>query len=183
MYSICDGQISEFFHMMDTGSEKGRFFCLFFIYLFIITRLEMAYTYKYPRPAVTVDIAVLKKDDDGYGILLIKRKNDPFAGRWALPGGFVDMDETVEVAASRELFEETNMLGINLKQFRVFSELDRDPRGRTISVVFIGFLTDQQEVIAKDDAKEVCWYNLNELPELAFDHGEIIEKISKTITN
>lgn len=141
----------------------------------------MAYTYKYPRPAVTVDIAVLKKNSNGYGILLIKRKFDPFADMWALPGGFVDMDETVEVAASRELFEETNLSGVQLEQFHVFSELDRDPRGRTISVIFIGFLTDHQEVIAKDDAKEVCWYNLNDLPELAFDHGEVIEMISKTI--
>ena len=143
----------------------------------------MAYTYKYPRPSVTVDIAVLKKNSNGHEILLIKRKFDPFVNMWALPGGFVDMDETVEVAASRELFEETNLSGVQLEQFHVFSELDRDPRGRTISVIFIGFLTDQQEVIAKDDAKEVCWYNLNELPELAFDHGEVIEKISKTITN
>lgn len=134
----------------------------------------MTYTYKYPRPAVTVDIAVLKKNSNGYEILLIKRKFDPFANKWALPGGFVDMNETIEVAASRELFEETNLSGIQLEQFHVFSELDRDPRGRTISVIFIGFLTDQQEVIAKDDAKEVCWYNLNELPELAFDHGEVI---------
>ena len=139
----------------------------------------MAYTYKYPRPAVTVDIAVLKKKSSGYEILLIKRKFDPFADMWALPGGFVDMDETVEVAASRELFEETNLSGIHLDQFHVYSELDRDPRGRTISVVFIGFFTNQQQVIAKDDAKEVCWHPINELPELAFDHGEIILMIKK----
>jgi len=159
------------------------FFCLFFIYLFIIIKMEMPYTYKYPRPAVTVDIAVLKKNGNGFEILLIKRKFDPFANMWALPGGFVDMDETIEAAASRELFEETNLSGIQLEQFHVFSELDRDPRGRTISVVFIGFHTDQQEVIAKDDAKEACWYPLNELPELAFDHGEIIMIIRNKLSN
>ena len=145
--------------------------------------MAMPYTYKYPRPAVTVDIAVLKKNGNGFEILLIKRKFDPFADMWALPGGFVDMDETIEAAASRELFEETNLSGIQLEQFHVFSELDRDPRGRTISVVFIGLHTDQQEVIAKDDAKEACWYPLNELPELAFDHGEIIKKVRSTVTN
>lgn len=145
--------------------------------------MAMPYTYKYPRPAVTVDIAALKKIGNRFKILLIKRKFDPFADMWALPGGFVDMDETIEAAASRELFEETNLSEIQLEQFHVFSELDRDPRGRTVSVVFIGFFTDQQEVIAKDDAKEACWYSLNELPELAFDHGEIILMIKNKMSN
>lgn len=141
----------------------------------------MKYTYDYPRPALTVDIAVFAKNKEGHEVLLICRKNDPFSGMWALPGGFVDMDETVESAASRELFEETNLSGIHLDQFHVFSEVDRDPRGRTVSVVFTGFLNESQEVKAKDDAKEARWFDLNKLPELAFDHTNIFQKIAKKI--
>jgi 8-oxo-dGTP diphosphatase len=137
----------------------------------------MTYTYKYPRPSLTVDIAVLKEIERGYEVLLIQRKNKPFEGMWALPGGFVDMDETVETAASRELFEETNLSGIYLEQFHVFSEVDRDPRGRTISVVFTGFLKDNQEAKAKDDAKEARWFDVKKLPELAFDHRKIMDKL------
>ncbi len=143
----------------------------------------MTYTYKYPRPSLTIDIAILKKNESVYKILLIKRKYEPFADWWALPGGFVDMDETVEVAASRELFEETNLLDIPLEQFHVFSELERDPRGRTVSVVFTGFLENDQKVEAKDDAKEACWYDINDLPELAFDHDQIIQMITEKLLN
>ena len=139
----------------------------------------MTYTYKYPRPSLTVDIAVIKENEGDYEILLIKRKNEPFEGMWALPGGFVDIDETVETAASRELFEETNLSGIHLEQFLVFSELDRDPRGRTISVVFTGFLKDDQEAKAKDDALEAHWVDVKKLPELAFDHRKIIDLLVK----
>jgi len=137
----------------------------------------MTYNYKYPRPSLTVDMAIFKEAVEGYEILLIKRKEDPFAGMWALPGGFVEMDETIETAASRELYEETNLSGIHLNQFHVFSEVDRDPRGRTISVVFTGFLKDDQEIKAKDDAQEVGWFELKKLPELAFDHAKIISRL------
>lgn len=139
----------------------------------------MPYTYKYPRPSLTVDIAVFKHSKSGHELLLIQRKKDPFAGMWALPGGFVDMDETVETAASRELFEETNLSGIHLEQFHVFSEVDRDPRGRTISVVFTGFLKDDQKAKAKDDAKDARWFDVKKLPELAFDHRKIIDMLAK----
>lgn len=135
------------------------------------------YTYKYPRPSLTVDIAVLKEIENQHEILLIRRRFSPFAGMWALPGGFVDMDETVETAAARELFEETNLSGIKLKQFHVFSEVDRDPRGRTVSVVFTGFVDEAVKMKAKDDAEEVRWFALDALPELAFDHAKIIQKI------
>ncbi|MCB2207174.1 MAG: NUDIX hydrolase [Bacteroidetes bacterium] len=139
----------------------------------------MTYSYKYPRPALTVDIAIFREGKDDHEILLIKRKNNPFKGMWALPGGFVDMDETVETAASRELFEETSLSGIHLEQFHVFSEVDRDPRGRTVSVVFTGLLKDDQEAKAKDDAKEARWFDLEKLPELAFDHRKIIDLLTK----
>ena len=143
----------------------------------------MNYTYKYPRPALTVDMAVFKKTTDRHEILLIKRKNDPFVGMWALPGGFVDMDETVEMAATRELFEETNLSNIQLEQFHVFSEVDRDPRGRTVSVVFIGLLEEPKDVKAGDDSEEVCWFEINNLPDLAFDHIKIIQMIEEVRLN
>ncbi len=141
----------------------------------------MSYTYKYPRPAVTVDMAVFRETGDTTELLLIQRKHDPYAGRWALPGGFVDMDETVEEAAARELYEETNLKGVPLEQFHVFSKVDRDPRGRTISVIFTGILTGEQEVRAKDDAQEARWFPLDKLPPLAFDHDEIVEMIKKKL--
>ena len=139
----------------------------------------MKYTYKYPRPSLTVDIAVIKENEGQYEILLIKRKNNPFAGMWALPGGFVDMNETAETAAARELYEETNISDLELKQFHVFSEIDRDPRGRTVSVVFTGFLREPLEIKAKDDAKEASWFKIEKLPELAFDHAKIIRMIAE----
>lgn len=141
----------------------------------------MSYTYKYPRPALTVDMAVLRKTGEDYELLLIRRKHDPFAGKWALPGGFVDMDETVEEAAARELYEETNLKNIALEQFHVFSKVDRDPRGRTVSVVFIGALTGEQKIKAKDDAQEARWFPLNHLPPLAFDHDDVVEKIKEKL--
>ena len=141
----------------------------------------MTYTYKYPRPAVTVDMAVVRKKGDGYELLLIQRKYDPFAGKWALPGGFVDMDETVEEAADRELYEETNLKNIALEQFHVFSQPGRDPRGHTISVVFIGLLNEEQEIKGKDDAQEARWFPLDDLPPLAFDHDEIVDMMRKKL--
>lgn len=143
----------------------------------------MTYTYKYPRSSLTVDIAVFRNSNQGLDILLIKRKEAPFTGLWALPGGFVEMDETVEIAAERELFEETNLNGISLNQFQVFSEVDRDPRGRTVSVVFSGFLQTEKLVKAKDDAEDAKWYSLKQLPELAFDHAKIIKALSDKFAN
>jgi 8-oxo-dGTP diphosphatase len=137
------------------------------------------YTYKYPRPSLTVDIAVFREKDNQHEVLLINRKRNPFAGMWALPGGFVDMDETVETAAKRELYEETNVSGVVLKQFHVFSEIDRDPRGRTVSVVFIGFVKEARKIKAKDDAAEASWFKLSKLPDLAFDHAKIIQMIKE----
>lgn len=132
------------------------------------------FVYEYPRPAYTVDALIFSADNK---ILLIQRKNPPFKGLWALPGGFVDMDETIETAASRELEEETGLKGIELQQMHTFSAVDRDPRGRTISTVFIGFTgySGDCEVIGKDDAAQASWFSLSSLPELAFDHEEVIK--------
>jgi len=142
------------------------------------------FVYKYPRPALTVDAVVFCVEETNYSVLLIKRKNSPFQDCWAFPGGFVDMDETVEQAAVRELEEETCLNNISLRQFKTYSAIDRDPRGRTVSVVFVGFTdSTNREVKGADDAAEAKWFSLNKLPELAFDHKEIlqdaIEEINK----
>ncbi|MBS9768822.1 MAG: NUDIX hydrolase [Flavobacteriaceae bacterium] len=136
----------------------------------------MSFCYKYPRPAITVDAVVFAEKLEPM-VLLIQRKNPPFQGQWAFPGGFVDMSETVEEAVKRELFEETNLLVENLQQFKTYSRVDRDPRGRAISVVFTARLEKVAEVIAQDDAMNVCWFPIKELPSLAFDHNEILEEV------
>ncbi|MGC9375384.1 MAG: NUDIX domain-containing protein [Bacteroidales bacterium] len=142
----------------------------------------MIYTYAYPRPAVTVDIIVFKNFDNHPEILLIERKNEPFKNRWALPGGFVDKDEDIETAAYRELKEETSIEDINLSQLHTFGKPGRDPRGHTISIVHIGFLkNNNQKIQAGDDAKNLQWFSVDQLPELAFDHQEIIEYALKNI--
>jgi len=135
--------------------------------------------YEYPRPSYTVDAAIIAKTD--HKILLILRKHDPFAGKWAFPGGFMDMDETPEEAVIRELEEETHIIGIALKQFKTYGALGRDPRGRTISTLFLGFVEHSTDVKAKggDDAAEARWFSLGEVPNLAFDHGVIFKEVNE----
>jgi 8-oxo-dGTP diphosphatase len=143
----------------------------------------MKYCYEYPRPAVTVDAAVLVNQIDGWNILLVERKHDPYQGCYALPGGFVEEDETLEEAIARELHEETNLALNNLQQFRAYSKPDRDPRGRTISVIFISVLNTFPDVVAGDDAAAVRWFPLDQLPQLAFDHDQIVHDIVKKIVS
>jgi len=136
----------------------------------------MIYTYAYPRPAVTVDIIVTRTLKDLSQILLIERKNQPFKNQWALPGGFVDIDEEIEDAAYRELKEETSISEIKLNQFRTFGKPGRDPRGRTISIIYYGkLINEKQNIEAGDDAQNLKWFSIDDLPELAFDHNYIIE--------
>ncbi len=134
----------------------------------------MSYTYKYPRPAVTVDMLIFRKTKENLQLLLIQRDREPFQGFWAIPGGFMDMDETLEEAADRELQEETGLQNIALTQLKAYSAIDRDPRHRTVTVAFVGFLTDNQQIKAGDDARNAQWFSVNRLPSLAFDHGQII---------
>lgn len=137
------------------------------------------FTYDYPRPAVTVDVAIVTRQAKPR-VLLIRRKNDPFAGCWALPGGFVDMDEPLEDAARRELLEETGVQAKELVQLHTFGDPGRDPRGRTISVVYLALVdADQLEPRADDDAAEVGWFSLPKPPKLAFDHKEILACVRK----
>jgi len=137
----------------------------------------MTHTYKYPRPALTVDIAVFRQiEEQQVQVLLIQRAQAPFKGSWALPGGFVHMDETLEQSAARELKEETGLVDMQLEQVHTYGDPGRDPRGRTISVSFCTTLEDKVEisVSAGGDAGDVRWFTITELPELAFDHPQII---------
>lgn len=135
----------------------------------------MPYTYEYPRFAVTVDAVLLARENDQQHVLLIQRGNPPFENMWALPGGYVDMDETTADAAVRELAEETGVEGISLKRLDVFDKVDRHPTERNISVAYYALLGEKVDAKAHDDAKDVRWFNINELPDLAFDHHDIIQ--------
>lgn len=124
---------------------------------------------------VTVDVLVINTATNE--ILLIKRLNEPYKNCWALPGGFVDENEDLEQAARRELFEETNIETDKMIQIGAFGKPYRDPRGHMISIAYQTYYIKNQTVQAKDDAREVKWFSLNNLPELAFDHLEIINSI------
>lgn len=140
----------------------------------MIQKLKKRFCYEYPRPAVTVDAVIVREDQK---VLLIRRKHPPFEGCWALPGGFVDEKETLEQALIRETFEETGILLENFGLAGVYSNPDRDPRHRTISVVYISFVGEKQTAVAGDDAGEVGWFCLDDLPELAFDHRQILNDV------
>lgn len=134
----------------------------------------MPYTYEYPRPSVCVDIIVLYKQGKKIFILLIERKHPPYENTWALPGGFIEMDETLEKSALRELHEETGLILKDVEQFATYGDPGRDPRGRTISVVYSAIIKKLLPLKAGDDASKAKWVELNKLPELAFDHKKII---------
>ncbi|SFE95655.1 NUDIX domain-containing protein [Thermophagus xiamenensis] len=135
------------------------------------------YCYSYPRPAVTADVVALAgQKKNNLQILLIKRKHPPFQDMWALPGGFVDIDEDIDAAAHRELEEETGLNGVALKQIGAFGKPHRDPRHRTITIAYLACLKQPALVEGRDDAAEAGWFSINHLPLLAFDHGDIIKK-------
>ena len=133
------------------------------------------YTYEYPRPAVTTDAVLFANTGDEKYILLIKRGRQPYEGLWALPGGFLEVDEELIDGVKRELEEETGLIGIDLKQLKAYGGVNRDPRHRTISVVFYGITDKLREVKGMDDAAEAKWFPVDKLPLLAFDHGKIVE--------
>ena len=131
------------------------------------------YTYKYPHPAVTADCIVMTRDNQ---VLLIQRRNEPCQGQWAFPGGFMNIDETAEAAAVRELQEET---GITLSETDVFqvgayTAVDRDPRERVITIAYLAEIDAPVPVKGSDDAARAQWFPLDALPPLAFDHAEIL---------
>nr|WP_321485697.1 NUDIX hydrolase [uncultured Draconibacterium sp.] len=137
------------------------------------------YTYKYPRAALTVDAIVFVKSGKETSVLLIERGREPFKNRWALPGGFIEMDETLEQACIRELEEETGLQIEKMQQFGAYDAINRDPRHRTISVVYSVELKEQKPVKGSDDAAQAKWFSLEDLPELAFDHAEILADFFK----
>lgn len=135
-----------------------------------------SYCYEYPRPSLTTDCVVFGFDGENLKVLLIERGLDPYKGYWALPGGFMRMDETIEQCARRELMEETHVDDIYLEQFKVFSRPDRDPRGRVVTVAFIALIRPQEvQVIGGDDAAQAAWFDVDMLPPLAFDHLDILD--------
>lgn len=138
------------------------------------------FCYDYPRPAVTVDIVVFSSDT--LDVLLIQRKHPPFEGHWALPGGFIEMEETLETSARRELAEETGVTDVALTEVGAFGAPSRDPRGRVITIAYATVIEKSTlNVKAGSDASEVGWFPNTELPELAFDHTEIIQKALERI--
>lgn len=132
------------------------------------------FRYAYPRPALTVDV-VLATRGVKPKVLLIRRKADPFAGTWALPGGFVDEGERLIDAARRELTEETGATAEDLEQLYTAGDPGRDPRGWTVSVVFLGRVR-RAKATAGDDAAAVGWFPLDDLPPTAFDHAMILDR-------
>ena len=133
------------------------------------------YSYKYPRAALTTDAIVFVKEANETFVLLIERGNEPFKSKWALPGGFIEMDELLEAACKRELLEETGLVVNKMHQFKTYDAIDRDPRHRTISVIYYTELDKKQIVKGGDDAAHANWFPVSNLPELAFDHRQILK--------
>lgn len=144
----------------------------------------MSYTYRYPHPAVTTDIVIFTIRQDELKVLLIKRALPPHRGDWALPGGFVNLDESLEEGARRELEEETGVTGVYLEQLYTFGRPDRDPRERVITVAYYALIpTDTIEIRAATDAEGVSWFGMNEVPKLGFDHREILDMAHRRLVD
>jgi 8-oxo-dGTP diphosphatase len=130
----------------------------------------------YPKPSVTVDLVIFTIADNDLKVLLIRRRQEPFRDRWALPGGFVDLHESLEKAAARELLEETSVRNVYLEQLYTFGEPGRDPRGRVISVAYFALIdAERQRIVAADDAADAAWHSVFHPPALAFDHHKVLD--------
>ena len=135
-----------------------------------------AYTYDYPRPMLTADAVVFAVQDEVLNVLLIQRGHEPWKGMWAIPGGFIEIDEELDTAALRELEEETSVTGVPLVQYHTFGGVDRDPRGRVITVAYLG-VADPDRVDPKggDDAAYAAWKPMIDLPPMAADHRDVVD--------
>ena len=135
---------------------------------------EKLYTYKYPHPAVTTDCVIFGYDaKEGLSILLVERGGEPYKGCWAFPGGFMQMDEDADTGARRELKEETGLEAAHIEQFGCFTDVNRDPRERVITIAYFA-LVKKSEVKGGDDAADARWFPIGEIPPLAFDHDRIL---------
>ena len=141
---------------------------------------DLQYHYKYPHPSVTTDCVIFGFDGIQLKVLLVQRGVEPFKGRWAFPGGFLNIQESAEEGALRELKEETGLEGALVRQFHTFTAPDRDPRERVISIAFYA-LVRLQEVRGGDDAADARWFRLDEVPQLAFDHDQILRKAEQAL--
>lgn len=141
------------------------------------------FQYEYPHPAVTVDVVIFTIRDRQLKLLLIRRAGEPYRGQWALPGGFVQLQESLEEAARRELEEETGVSGVFLEQLYTFGHPDRDPRERVITVAYYALIpSDKIQIRAATDAEAVGWFGMDELPALAFDHAAIVKMAHERLT-
>ena len=141
---------------------------------------EKKYCYKYPHPSVTTDCVIFGFDGQRLQVLLIERGIEPYKGRWAFPGGFLNPDETAEQGALRELQEETGLTGAYIEQFHTYTDPNRDPRERVITIAYYA-LVRIQEVKGGDDAAKAQWFALDEVPQLAFDHDRILRDAMRQI--
>jgi 8-oxo-dGTP diphosphatase len=145
------------------------------------------YVYEWPRPMVTTDAVIFAVTPEATKLLLVNRRDDPYKGKWAIPGGFINMDEELEDAVARELREETGLSGIPLEQLHTFGTVGRDPRGRQITVVYMGIIKEGLDRIkAGDDAAQAQWFDIDKLPpNMAFDHNLVanlaIEKLKSKL--
>ncbi len=142
----------------------------------------MPFTYEHPRPALTVDCVVFGLDEEDLKVMLIRRGGDPFKGRWALPGGFVRVDESVDAAAARELREETGIRDVYLEQLYTFGDVHRDPRERVVSVAYYALCNlAGHQIAATTDADDAKWFAVGDTPRLAFDHDAILDMAVKRL--
>ena len=135
------------------------------------------YIYDWPRPMVAVDAAVFGFFAGKVKLLLVERRNEPFKGKWCLPGGFVNIDEELKEAVARELSEETGLTGVRLEQIHTFGRCGRDPRGRVITVTYMGIVGENKTTVeAGDDAAKAQWFDIEQVPQdLAFDHQKVVK--------
>ena len=138
------------------------------------------YAYEYPRASVTADAVLFAEKEGQIYVLLIKRGNEPYKGYWAFPGGFLNMDETVARCAERELEEESGIVLTGMQLVGIYSDVERDPRGRVITAAYTA-MTTMSEAVASDDAAAAQWWPLNDLPELAFDHDKILADAKRVL--
>ena len=138
--------------------------------------MEGQYCYQYPRPAVTTDCVIFGFDGEILKVLLVERGGEPYKGYWAFPGGFLNMDETTDECAVRDLEEETGLKNVFVEQLQAFSDVDRDPRGRTITVAYYALVNPvDMKVAGYDDAADARWFALADVPCLAFDHDHVLQ--------